>query len=97
MDKEWYISSSFELIDAFRDEVMSALRDLVAATRKEPGCISYILTQDRENPNRCMFLEVWEDETAFRAHGNSAHLKKFKEIVEGKRTPVALLKLKRIL
>lgn len=97
MDKKWYISSSFELIDEFRDEVMAALRDLVAATRKEQGCISYILTQDRENSNRCMFLEIWEDEAAFRAHGNSAHLKKFKEIVEGKRTPLALLKLRQIL
>lgn len=97
MDKHWYISSSFELIGEFKAEVMAALRDLVDATRKEKGCISYILTQDRENPDRCMFLEVWEDEAAFRAHGNSAHLKKFREIVEGKRTPVSLLKLRQIL
>ena len=97
MDTQWYISSSFELIDEYKNEVMAALQDLVMETRKEPGCVSYILTQDRENPRKCMFLEVWEDEAAFRAHTTSAHLKRFKEIVEGKRTPVALLKLQQIL
>lgn len=97
MDEKWYVSAAFELFDESKDEALDALKELVDATRKEPGCVDYILTQDRMNPSRYIFLEVWANEAAFREHGDRPHMKEFKKRIEGKRTAVTLATLKQVL
>ena len=50
---------------AILDEVAAELKALVEPTRKEDGCIEYILHQDTQDENRFMFYEIW---------ASSAHL-----------------------
>jgi quinol monooxygenase YgiN len=40
----------------------------VHRSRGEPGCISHSVQIDVENPNRLVFFEEWEDESALQAH-----------------------------
>lgn len=40
----------------------------VRRSRTEPGCISHSINQDAENPNRLLFLELWQDRAALAAH-----------------------------
>ena len=39
-------------------------------SRGEPGCIAHNVHADCENPDRLVFLEVWADGNAVRAHFN---------------------------
>lgn len=45
----------------------------VAPSRAEPGCVSYVLHQDRIDPSRFVFIERWADQAAFDTHQRTAH------------------------
>ena len=57
------------------DAVKEALGSLVGPTRKEEGCIHYILHQDVKDETKFMFYEVWADDGAFKQHGKTPHMK----------------------
>ena len=57
------------------DEVRSCLTELIEPTRKEPGCISYELLQNRSDPSDFTFIEEWESDGALEAHLNTAHIR----------------------
>jgi quinol monooxygenase YgiN len=57
------------------EAVKQALGSLVGPTRKEEGCIHYILHQDVKDETKFMFYEVWADEEAFKQHGKTPHMK----------------------
>ena len=57
------------------DEVRELLCGLVEPTRKESGCISYELLQNREDPTDLTFVEEWESDAAFESHAASDHIK----------------------
>jgi len=52
-------------------EILSAL---VGPSRKEPGCLSYELFQDEENPPDFITLERWADDHAADAHLGTPHV-----------------------
>ena len=57
------------------DEVRELLSALVEPTRKEVGCITYELLQNRNDPTDFTFVEEWASESAFDSHGISDHIK----------------------
>ncbi len=50
------------------DELQSALSSLVDATRKEPGCLSYNLLQNYDDPTDFTMVEEWESKKALEVH-----------------------------
>jgi quinol monooxygenase YgiN len=50
------------------------LSGLVEPTRKESGCVSYQLLQNRRDPTDFTFAEEWQSDAAFEAHLSSAHV-----------------------
>ncbi|WP_413483267.1 putative quinol monooxygenase [Morganella psychrotolerans] len=48
--------------------LMPMYEELVAATRKEPLCISYDLFVDRRDPGHFVFIETWPDQAALDIH-----------------------------
>ena len=56
-------------------EVRELLCGLVEPTRKESGCISYELLQNRKDPADFAFVEEWESDAAFDSHAASEHIK----------------------
>ena len=48
-------------------------RELIEASRKEAGCISYNLYQDVENHKILTFIEEWENLEAIERHNASEH------------------------
>ncbi len=58
------------------ETVLPLYRELVAATRLEPACISYDLLRDREDPTHFIFLEEWPDQAALDAHCASEHFRR---------------------
>ncbi|MHC4402599.1 MAG: putative quinol monooxygenase [Planctomycetota bacterium] len=57
------------------DRVKEALRSLVGPTRKEKGCIHYILQQAAKDKTKFMFYEVWASREALKEHGQTPHMK----------------------
>ena len=56
------------------EEVRELLRALVGPTRRERGCVSYELLQNRDDPTDFTFVEEWTDTAALEAHLKSPHI-----------------------
>ena len=52
-------------------------RKLQEASRKEPGCLLYVVHQHVEQARQFMVYEQYKDEKALDLHRNSAHFKDF--------------------
>lgn len=63
-------------------DVRRELEKLVAATRKEHGCINYDLHVDLNDPRRFVFYENWTDKPALDAHAASPHMKAWGNVRE---------------
>jgi len=65
--------------------VRDALVELAPASRAEPGCQTYVVHQDPEQPAVFKIFEVYDDEEAFKAHGTYPH---FQQHALGRAIPV---------
>jgi quinol monooxygenase YgiN len=60
-----------------REEIHEALRALTEASRREPGCASYIPHSVESDPDTVVIYEQYRDSAAVEAHRASAHFQKF--------------------
>ena len=59
-----------------RHEIAEMLRALAAASRQEPGCVTYIPHAIEGDPDTVLIYEQYRDEAAVQAHRDSEHFKK---------------------
>jgi quinol monooxygenase YgiN len=57
------------------NELLSIVSSLVEPTRKEPGCLQYILLQNNEDPTDLTLVEEWRDSKALESHFATKHFK----------------------
>jgi quinol monooxygenase YgiN len=62
------------------DSVAECLRELTAASRKEPGCVSYVPHFVEDDANMVVIYEQYMDQAAVDAHRASPH---FAELAVG--------------
>jgi quinol monooxygenase YgiN len=60
-------------------ELQKAALELVKASRKEEGNVSYDFYADIASPNKFTFVECWKDNAAIESHNASSHFKNFVE------------------
>ena len=60
-----------------REQVKDYLRKLVEASRKEPGCISFIPNLVQEGPAAMLIYESYADDAALDFHRNSPHFREY--------------------
>jgi quinol monooxygenase YgiN len=60
-----------------RAELPEILRELATASRKEPGCVTYIPHLVEGDPDTVLIYEQYRDASALEAHGQSEHFKKY--------------------
>lgn len=65
-----------------RAELVRVGLAVAAASRLEPGCISYRLYEDTENENEYVFVEEWESDQALRQHFASTHVAVFLQAIQ---------------
>jgi quinol monooxygenase YgiN len=58
------------------DAVLRAVEQLIPASRAEPGCRFYQPNRDPENHRVFFFYEIYDDEAAYKAHGESEHFQR---------------------
>lgn len=57
------------------------LAAMIAATRAEEGCISYVYARDMLDPDRLVVSELWRDEAALTAHFQSPHMAELNRVI----------------
>ena len=60
-----------------REALIRVGQTVAAASRQEPGCISYRLYEDTEIENEFVFVEEWESGEALQQHFATAHVGEF--------------------
>lgn len=55
----------------------AALDTLAAATRREPGCLRYVVSRDISAAGRFHLAELWADRDALHRHFHTAHMTAF--------------------
>jgi quinol monooxygenase YgiN len=59
------------------DDVLRCIQALIGPSRAEPGCRFYQPNRDPDDPRTFFFYEIYDDEHAYRSHGESAHFRRF--------------------
>lgn len=59
------------------DEIAVILRELTAASRQEPGCVSYIAHFVEGDPGTVLIYEQYKDAAAVDAHRETPHFKQY--------------------
>lgn len=62
---------------ADHDEITAILKELTAASRLEPGCVSYIAHFIEGDPETVLIYEQYQDRAAVDVHRETPHFKKW--------------------
>lgn len=73
-------------------QLKAALREVVAETVKEPGCIMFQVFEDLENPGKFVLWEIFKNREALRDHINKDYTKAYFATGFMERTHVMKLK-----
>jgi quinol monooxygenase YgiN len=73
----YVVTAKWTAKEGEEENVLAAIRKLVGPSRAEPGCSFYQPNRDLENPRVFFFYEIYDDEDAYKAHGESAHFQEF--------------------
>jgi quinol monooxygenase YgiN len=57
-------------------------RGVTEPSRKEPGCLQYVIHQSTENPLHYAFYEQYADQAALDAHRASPHFARYRAAIE---------------
>jgi quinol monooxygenase YgiN len=63
-------------------DVPAMLKKLADASRAEPGCLRFDVTQHTMRANHFTVVEVWEDQQALDRHAMTAHAKQYRDDVQ---------------
>ena len=63
-----------------RGDFLENARDVIAATRREAGCLRYDLTSSITEPNEFVFVERWASREALAAHFDTPHLQDWRRV-----------------
>jgi quinol monooxygenase YgiN len=70
-----FIAAKFLVRPEFADQWPEIAADFTAATRAEPGCLSFDWSRSIEDPTEYVLVEAFRDDEAGTAHVQSAHFK----------------------
>lgn len=77
-DPHVILNVHMDAVPGHEEELAEQLKALVAPTQAEPGCLTYQLHRDPENPGKFMFYERFVSQEALDSHTASPHLVKFR-------------------
>jgi quinol monooxygenase YgiN len=77
-----YVVATLTVKPGTAAEFIAGAKACIAETVKEPGCISYDLTESVTDPAKFVFVEQWENAEALGPHGASDHMRAWRKIVK---------------
>ena len=79
---ELFIFARFHAREGQAEAVAAALRDVVAPSRREPGCVAIGAYRSTGDPRLFYIHSRWVDEAAFEAHAELPHTVRFLERIQ---------------
>ena len=77
------VAGRIELDPKKREQAIAAAVEMMTATRREPGCKSYVFSAELEDPGAFRIFEEWESEEALRTHFATPHMARFQQAMGG--------------
>jgi quinol monooxygenase YgiN len=74
------LSVNLRVPKAEQEKMRSEMEKVVQASRREPGCLAYSYGFDLLEPDLIRVFEIYKDETALKAHGESEHFKAWRAV-----------------
>jgi quinol monooxygenase YgiN len=72
----------FDALPGKRQAAIEAMREAMAHTRAEPGCILYTFSADLDDPDRFHLAEVFASREAFEDHVDQPYSAPFVDLME---------------
>jgi quinol monooxygenase YgiN len=72
----YVVTAKWTATEGEEENVLAAIRQLLEPSRAEPGNRFYQPNRDPENPRIFLFYEIYDDEDAYKAHGESEHFQR---------------------
>ena len=78
---EWItVTATLALNPDNAEAAIAGLKEMTAMVEaEEPGVLAYICNRGVEDRNEIMFFEIYENQAAAAAHGQTKHMAKFRE------------------
>lgn len=76
------IIAKFNVIGSCVEDFKKCAVNVTRETRKEKGCLSYKIYQDRKDAAKFTFIEEWLNDTAIEHHNCAKHFVKFLEDIK---------------
>jgi quinol monooxygenase YgiN len=77
------VAGEIEIDPTHRLDAIAAAREVMEATREEPGCRTYVFTTELDHPGRFRIFEEWESQEALDAHFTTPHMAAFQAKLGG--------------
>jgi len=71
------VAGEIEIDPANREKAIAAALEMMEATRREAGCLSYTLSGDLAHPGRFRIFEEWKSQAALDEHFATPHMAAF--------------------
>jgi quinol monooxygenase YgiN len=71
------VSGTISFDPAKKDVAIRVAQEMMAETRKEKGCVAYVMSGDFDDPGCIRLFEEWESQDAIDVHMRTPHMKKF--------------------
>ena len=81
-----YAVTYLEVRPAAKAEAINLIKEVAAASRKEPGNLRYEVLQRVDRDNQFAILEAWSDLKALEAHGGGVAMTRFRDMLKPLRT-----------
>lgn len=82
-DHKIYRIAKITVDPAQLDQYQAALKEqMTTAIAVEPGVLSYYAVSDKKDASHITIFEIYADSTAYQAHIQTPHFKKYKETVK---------------
>jgi quinol monooxygenase YgiN len=77
-------TARFKLNAEKAEEGLAAMRTLTQAVEaNEPGVLAYLAYRSKKDPTDVFFLEIYADQAALTAHGQTAHIGELRTLFAG--------------
>jgi (4S)-4-hydroxy-5-phosphonooxypentane-2,3-dione isomerase len=67
----------YDIVPAEIDKYLTAVKELGAASAKEPGFRQLFITRSQKDPNHVLLFELWDNPAAHAAHVQTDHFKNY--------------------
>jgi len=72
----YVVTAKWTAKEGEEETVLAAIRQLLEPSRAEPGNRFYQPNRDPDDPRVFFFYEIYDDEDAYKAHGESEHFQR---------------------